>query len=176
MVYRVAMRGAVLGVWFVAACSASRSPAPATPSVSGSAERIYDTESIGPLRPGASADAVIATLGAPRARTAPELEGATAQYASVWDWADASCVMVADTPGGPWSARLITVSGASTLETKRHTRVGSSREEVERIYPRSPDSDGHDPDTYLVGSMYAGLLFRFEHDRVASITFGPLAF
>jgi hypothetical protein len=137
---------------------------------------LVQRETIGPLRPGATEKLVIGTLGAPTKKQKPILEGATGEFASVWVWSDASIIMVADKDKGPWTARMITISGRPTFETRMHIHVGSTRAEVERAYERSLDDDGKKKETYLAGSMYGGLLFTFDHDKVVSISIGPFAF
>jgi hypothetical protein len=84
--------------------------------------------------------------------------------------------MVADTRNGPRHVRDVSVSAPRTYATKRGIHVGSTRADVERLYPRSPDDQHDDPSAYLVGSVYGGLLFTFKHDRVASISIGMFAF
>jgi hypothetical protein len=115
-------------------------------------------------------------LGKPRSKQAPLEEGATGEWVSSWTWGGASALMVADTKNGPRQARDVSVSAPSTYATRRGIHVGSTRADVERLYPRSPEDQQQDPDVYVVGSVYGGLLFTFAHDRVASISIGVFAF
>jgi hypothetical protein len=136
----------------------------------------YDGEAIGPLRAKMTDKELIAALGKPRSKQAPVEEGATGEWVSSWTWVGASALVVADTRNGPRRARDVSVNAPSTYATKRGIHVGSTRADVERLYPRSPEDQQQDPNVYVVGSVYGGLLFTFAHDRVASISIGVFAF
>ena len=136
---------------------------------------ILDTETIGGLKVGDEEKAIVAVLGAPKHRTKTEQEGATMEYVSDWKWPNASISMVSETGKPPWKARLISIGKTSTLETTHHIHLGSTRAEVEKAYKRSDEDDGK-PDQFLVGSVYGGLLFELEKDRVVTISMGPFAF
>jgi hypothetical protein len=157
----------------IAGCPRATS-SPAAPAA-GSAEASTG-ESLGPLRTGLDERAVVAALGAPRDREPPIREEASGEWITAWHWPSATVVMFAHDANGPWSARSLTVTAPSTLATKRGIHVGSTRAEVARAYPRSADDDGHDPNSYLAGSMYDGVLFTFRGDAVTSIAVGPFAF
>ncbi len=137
---------------------------------------ILDTEALGGLKIGDDEAAVIGKLGKPSSKSVPQLEGATADYASNWKWPTASVNMVAETATAPARARLISISKSSKLETSRGIRIGSTRADVEKVYKRSEDDDGSQPESYLVGSMYGGLLFTFAAGKVTAIAIGPFAF
>jgi hypothetical protein len=136
---------------------------------------ILDTEAIGGLKTGADEKAIIAVLGAPKHKDKAEQEGATMDYVSEWSWPTASINMVSETGKPPWTARLISISKTSTLETTQHIHLGSTRADVEKAYKRSDEDDGK-PDQFLVGSVYGGLLFELKKDRVVTISMGPFAF
>jgi hypothetical protein len=136
----------------------------------------YDGEAIGPLHVRMTDNELIAVLGKPRSRQKPSEEGATGEWVGAWTWVGASALMVSDTRNGPRTARDVSVIAPSTYATKRGIHLGSTRADVERLYPRSPDDQQQDPDSYVVGSVYGGLLFSFAHDRVTSISIGVFAF
>jgi len=101
---------------------------------------------------------------------------ATGDYTSGWRWPNATLDMVAEKKSGPWKARMITISKASTFETAQHIHIGSTRAELEKAYKRSEDDDKQKPNQWLAGSMYGGMLFELDHDKVSSISMGPFAF
>jgi len=136
----------------------------------------YDGEAIGPLHVKMTDKELIAVLGKPRSRQKPSEEGATGEWVGSWTWAGASALVVSDTRNGPRTARDVSVIAPSTYATKRGIHLGSTRPDVERVYPRSPEDQQQDPDSYVVGSVYGGLLFTFAHDRVTSISIGVFAF
>jgi hypothetical protein len=147
----------------------------AVPDAEPDPTSILDTEAIGGLKMGADEKAIIAVLGAPKHKDKAEQEGATMDYVSEWSWPTASINMVSDTGKPPWTARLISISKTSTLETTQHIHLGSTRADVEKAYKRSDEDDGK-PDQFLVGSVYGGLLFELKKDRVVTISMGPFAF
>ena len=137
---------------------------------------LLEHESIGGLKQMADEKAVIALLGPPTKKDKPMLEGATGDYTSGWRWPNATLDMVAEKKSGPWKARMITISKASTFETAQHIHIGSTRAELEKAYKRSEDDDKQKPNQWLAGSMYGGMLFELDHDKVSSISMGPFAF
>lgn len=151
-------------------------PATAANAANDPDDSFYETEAIGPLHARMTAKELIAVLGAPRAKQPPVNEGATGEWVSTWAWRGASALMVADTKKGPWHARDVSVTALSSYATKQGIRVGSTRADAERLYPRSPDNPQQDPDTYVVGSVYGGMLFSFARDRVTAISIGVFAF
>jgi hypothetical protein len=162
--------------------TAAAAPAPTKakpPAVVVDADETFallEHESIGGLKQMAEEKAVIALLGPPTKKAKAVLEGATGDYASDWQWSTATIDMVAEKKSGPWKARLITISKTSKLETAQHIHIGSTRAELEKAYKRSEDDDKSKPNQYLAGSMYGGMLFELEHDKVSSISMGPFAF
>jgi len=139
-------------------------------------DSFYDHEAIGPLHATMTDKQLIAVLGAPKKREKPAQEGATGQWVSAWQWADASALLVSDHAGGPWQARDVSGSRAG-WSTKRGIHVGSTRAEVEKAYPRKPDDPPlQDRDQYVVGSVYGGMLIFLAHDRVTSMSIGVFAF
>ena len=136
---------------------------------------LFNSETVGPLRPGLPATLVVRELGPPTSKSTPTYEAATGDYTSAWKWPHAALMLSADKPAGPFTARSVSITGPATWETRKHIHIGSTRADVEKAYTRSADDDGK-PDSFLAGSMYGGLLFTFEHDVVASISLGAFAF
>lgn len=165
----------------VAEAPAAKKPAPegdgdGDGSEGGEADfTLYNSESLGPLHAGMSDKEIVAALGKPKKKAKPQEEGATGAWVSTWTWSDASAVMTGDNKTGPTQARNVEVHGASKLATKKGIRIGSTRAEVEKAYPRSAD-DKAQPNSYLAGSMYGGLRFALENNRVAAIEIGAFAF
>ncbi|HEX7701783.1 MAG TPA: hypothetical protein VF403_13690 [Kofleriaceae bacterium] len=166
---------ATVAVVVDAAVAVAAPDAVAVPDAEPDPTSILDTEAIGGLKMGADEKAIIAVLGAPKHKDKAEQEGATLDYVSEWSWPTASINMVSDTGKPPWTARLISISKTSTLETTQHIHLGSTRADVEKAYKRS-DEDDAKPDQFLVGSVYGGLLFELKKDRVVTISMGPFAF
>ena len=140
-------------------------------------DSVYDTEAIGPLRARMTEAELVKLLGKPRAKQDAIQEGATGQWVSSWEWKDSAALMVSDSGKPPWTARDVSTSHAGWA-TKKKIKIGSTRREVEKAYPRAPDAppQQQQPDEYLVGSPYGGMLVTFTKDRVSSIAIGVFAF
>ncbi|MFT3693427.1 MAG: hypothetical protein QM831_09835 [Kofleriaceae bacterium] len=137
---------------------------------------ILDAESFGGLKMWALDTDVIKVLGAPKKKSKAEMEGATGSYVSMWDWSGASAKMSGDSEKGPFKLAMLTISKGSKLETAKHIKIGSPRADVEKAYPRSDDDQKDDKNRYLSGSVYGGVMFTFEKDKVSSVSMGAFAF
>lgn len=147
-----------------------------TPPDADETFKVLEAEAFGGIHNAAPAAEVIAVLGPPKKKSKPIVEGATGNYVSDWDWPSASAIMTSETDHGPWIERNLSIGRSSKLETRNHIKIGSSRAEVEAAYPRSEDDQKDDPNRYLSGSMYGGVMFSFEKDKVVGIAMGPFAF
>jgi hypothetical protein len=135
----------------------------------------YDQESLGLLHARMTDRDAIAALGKPSKRGKPWNEAATGSWVTTWTWPDATVDLAGDHENGPWTARDVSIGGASTFATRRGIHLGSTRAEVERTYPQADWPQQH-PDRYLVGSPYGGILFFFADDKVVGISIGVFAF
>ena len=135
---------------------------------------LFNSESIGPLKPGIDENVVISVLGQPTSKSKAVVEAATGDTVSNWKWAQASISMSRDDKKR-WVALSVSITGPETLETRQHIHIGSTRRELEKAYIRAPEDEGKQ-DSYLVGSVYGGLLFGLDHDRVSRISLGAFAF
>lgn len=147
-----------------------------TPPDADETFKLLESETFGGIGNAAPGADVIKVLGPPKKKSKPVVEGATGNYVSTWDWPSASAIMTSETDHGPWIERNLSIGKSSKLETSRHIKIGSSRAEVEAAYPRSDDDQKDDPNRYLAGSMYGGVMFTFEKDKVVAISMGPFAF
>ena len=81
--------------------------------------------------------------------------------------------MAAEKKKGPFKIASISVMKPPHA-TARGIKVGSTLAEVAKAYPRNVE-EGGDPNHYLVGSVYGGLLFKLEKDVVIEIFLGAAA-
>src|SRR5258708_21597960 len=137
---------------------------------------VYDREAIGPLHAKMTDAELVKVLGKPGLVEKPVQEAARGQWVSAWAWKDSRALLVSDTGKPPWRARDVSTSHAGWA-TKKKIQIGSTRRDVEKAYPRDKDAPPpQDPDAYLVGSPYSGMLIRFASDRVTTISIGVFAF
>ena len=154
--------------------------APATPDAAPSGpapideEKLLDSESIGPLKLGMADADVIKVLRAPKRKTPVLEEGATGSFVSDWTWDGVALHMAADTKKGPFKVASISV-GKPPHATARGIHVGSTLAELAKTYPRATEEGNDDPNIFLVGSVYGGLLFKLEKDVVTEIFLGAMA-
>ncbi len=134
-----------------------------------------DKQAIGPLRIGMPEAQVAKLLGVPKTKSPAEMMAATGEYTGEWSYADVSLQMVSDKPRGPFRVSAISVVAPSRYKTPEGIGIGATRGEIIAVY--GPYL-GHtnDANEMLVGSVYFGLLFTLEEERVAGIFLGAMAF
>lgn len=84
--------------------------------------------------------------------------------------------MASDIKGGAKSIASITAIGPSTLRTQRNIQIGSTRQEVMKAYRHEWDKENSMPSgSFIAGSIYGGLIFNFENNKVNRIFLGAAA-
>lgn len=75
------------------------------------------------------------------------------------------------------TVNLITVSSPSKLKTSRGIGVGSTKSEILKAYENEINQEeyGMEPGRIVAGTVYGGLVFKLENDKVASIFIGSAA-
>jgi len=131
---------------------------------------------LGPLHLGMTDAEAVKILKRPKAKPPKaELQGATGDYVSFWDFGQALLQMAAPDPKGPFKVVSIEITAPSKFKTPAGIGIGSTRGEVIAAYQ---DFLGQtdEPNAILVGSPYGGMLVRFQRDRAVSIFIGAMAF
>jgi hypothetical protein len=130
---------------------------------------------LGPLRIRMTEKEVLTAVGAPKTKSKPELMGAYGMFQSDWEYGDLDLQMMASTAKGPFNVTAISFSGARPYKTPEGIGIGSTRAEITAVYGKYI---GHtnDKSSVLVGSIYFGLLFSLEDERVAGVFLGAMAF
>lgn len=135
-------------------------------------------ERIGDLRIDLPETVVKKAIRCPLKREADTLWGADGMYHQTWIFVDCGIMldMASDKKGGKKSIVSITLIPPSTLRTTRNIRIGSTRQEVMQAYKRDWNKEDSDPTgSFVAGSIYGGLVFGFEKDRVNRIFLGAAA-
>lgn len=135
-------------------------------------------ERIGDLRIDLPETMVKKTIRCPLKREADTLWGADGMYHQTWVFVGCgvSLDMASDKKGGRKSIASITLIPPSTLSTTRNIRIGSSRQEVMHAYRREWNKEDSDPTgSFVAGSIYGGVIFNFEKNKVNRIFLGAAA-
>lgn len=140
-------------------------------------EHLLDWEAIGPLKLGMEDDKVTKLLGKPKKKSFPIEEGATGLFVSDWEWPQGIVVgMSSESRTGLFRVRSIEVFAPSTFATSRGVKIGTKAADLPAFYLRNIDEGRDDPNEYLVGSVYGGMLFTLKDDEVVAIFLGAMAF
>jgi hypothetical protein len=140
-------------------------------------EHILTWETIGPLKLGMDEAKVVKLLGKPAKNSFPEEEGATGQFVANWEWPSKGVVlgMASDKRTGPFVLRSVDIIAPSTYATSRGVTIGMAAADLPARYLRNIDEGRDDPNEYLVGSMYGGMLITLKDDKVAELFLGAMA-
>lgn len=134
-----------------------------------------DSEHIGEFYLGQSAKDVQKKLRCHLKKQEDQLWGADGQYHQTWDCYEGgiSFDMVSAQKGGAKTVASIMVSTPNAGKTKRGIHIGSTEQEVERLYAKEKDAQASRPhQNFIAGSIYGGLSFQFKHGVVESMFLG----
>jgi hypothetical protein len=135
-------------------------------------------EQIGNLRIDLSEGEVKKTIHCTLKRGPEKLWGADGAYHQKWEYVDCGITlyMVSEKKGAPKSIDSITLVSPGILSTKRGIRIGSTGEEVMKAYkPYWNREDSKNFKVFVAGSIYGGLMFKFENGKVSRIFLGAAA-
>jgi hypothetical protein len=142
---------------------------------------ILREERIGDFRIGMPEAEVKRKIDFPLRRGKEILEGATGAYVEEWVYPmlGLRLKMSSERKKGPKLIANISITSPSTLRTKRNMHVGSTEQEVIEAYGDTQDedarSDSEQGKSFVVGSIYGGLIFNFTNGRVSQIFLGAAA-
>lgn len=134
-------------------------------------------ERIGELHYGMTAEEVVAVLGEPAKKSKIEMEGATGEYVSHWKYPDHDLEigMRAEKRKGKQTVRSLEAGPACTLSGPWGLAIGSTRDEVKKIYGKHYDRTHTDSQNFVAGSIYGGTIYTFEKGKVVKIFVGAAA-
>ncbi len=139
---------------------------------------VYDmrAERLGPLRLGMTARDAAKSLPCRPVVGRERLEGATGEYVQQWRLPDCGLTLKMSGPhrGGPKTVAAVTATAPCRLVTSRGVGVGADEAAVAAAYGSFRDEDGLSAPgrTFLVGSIYGGLVFSLAKGRVTRIFLG----
>jgi hypothetical protein len=142
------------------------------------AEDLSGRESLGTLRLGLTGDEVMKVLGKPSGKGKDVMWEAIGEWVQEWDFPAKGVTlnMASAKKGGAKTIMSISASEKCVFATARGVRIGSSEAEVHKAYGKLEDKESSvRGESFVAGSLYGGVIFRFEKGRVSDIFIGAAA-
>jgi len=156
---------------FVQPHSHSQEMSPAT-------EAMLKGESLGGLKLGLAAKAVLKQLGKPERQSEVQMQEADGTYVQQWEY-PAQGLSLWMTSGekksGAKSIAAITASAGCKLATKAGCKIGSPESTVRKAYGVHESRDDITAGQLIAGSIYGGIIFNFTKGKVSGIFLGAAA-
>jgi hypothetical protein len=141
-------------------------------------DAVLRAESLGGLRINLPEKDVLRLLGQPEKRGELVFQAADGNYVEDWHYPEKGIDLSisGEKKTGPKTIVSIIASGPCTLTTRKGIKIGSKESAVRRAYAMFADRNASaEPGTYVVGSIYGGIIFNFENGKVSRIFFGAAA-
>ena len=135
-------------------------------------------ESLGGLKLGLAAKAVLKQLGKPESESKLQLQDADGIYVQQWEY-PAQGLSLWMTSGakksGAKSIAAITAFAGCKLATRAGCKIGSPESTVRKAYGVHESKDEITAGQLIAGSIYGGIIFNFTKGKVSSIFLGAAA-
>jgi hypothetical protein len=144
----------------------------------GPASAKPDGDHLGALYLGQPSADVVKAIGEPETRGDLIDRPSAGDFAAPWEYPAKGLTLelVAPAKAAPLTVASITCSAPCALRTDRGIGVGSSPADVKAAYGDREDKDHPMTEArFVVDSLFGGIIFSFEGDRVTSIFFGAAA-
>lgn len=139
---------------------------------------LMNNESLGKIKINMRARDVLSILGYPESKGKKKVWGSDGLYHQDWSYARRGILLDMASEKGDESAQVfsIKITSPARLKTKRGIGIGDTYEKVRKIYQQYEDTDNSIPSkTFVVGSIYGGLIFTFSNNQVTQIYLGSVA-
>lgn len=138
---------------------------------------LIEKEAIGALKLGMTDQAVIKELGEAEKKSEAIVWGADGLEHQSWYYEAKGIELGMVKYEGNQIVSTIKLSKSCELNTSRGIGIGSTRNDVIRSYGKEMEPENRDGDssTLIAGTVYGGVLFAMENDRVTSIFIGAAA-
>ena len=137
-----------------------------------------DMEHFGPVFLGQSDKDAVVALGAPDTKSKAEEWGADGMMHEDWTYKTAGLVvnMSFNKTGEPnKSVFSISAKAPCNFKTVAGAGIGSSYEDVKKLYAGQTDGDATNTAEIVVGSVYGGIIFQFTGGKASSVFLGEAA-
>jgi hypothetical protein len=136
-------------------------------------------EEIGPLRLGLDADKARQAVSCPAKAGKEFYEGATGDYVREerFPGCGLTLKLAGSRKGGPKTVAAITAQAPCALTTSHGVGIGATEAQLAAAYGKYQDEDGlsETGKTFIVGSIYSGLIFELRNGRVTRMFLGAAA-
>ncbi len=138
-----------------------------------------DIEHLGDLRLGMSTDSAETIAGKPGSKSKAEKWGADEMMHETWKWNDKGLEMniVSDPQNAAAGKQVfsITASANCPYKTKAGIGVGSTMEEIQAAYKDQINKEETGDNQVIIGSMYGGIIFTLQNNKVLHVFVGAAA-
>jgi hypothetical protein len=137
---------------------------------------LMDKEKLGDISLGLPYNEIIDKLGEPEEKTEPEIFGADGEYHQtlIYNTKGIELDLIGEGEKNRKINRIL-ISSPCNFKTIRGVGIGSNYKDVELKYKEEIDPKFLDSVSIVAGSIYGGLMFRFENNTVKTIFIGASA-
>ncbi|MCE9540176.1 MAG: hypothetical protein K8R85_13315, partial [Bacteroidetes bacterium] len=135
---------------------------------------LLKSESIGELKIGLNTLKTKELIGEPVERSKAEKWEADGEIHQNWLYTKDGITleMIGE---GEQLINSISIIAPCKFKTKKQIGIGSSKEDVLKAYNIAIDGSSGESDNIIVGTVYGGLMFNFENEKVTSVFIGSSA-
>ncbi|MBN9414515.1 hypothetical protein ABS71_04770 [bacterium SCN 62-11] len=138
--------------------------------------KVTDAQKVGNLRLGLESSQVASLLGKPGKETRPLEEGATGLTVKDQTFKQGLVVTLArEKTATVWRVERFLVTTPCTWKTPQGIGLGSTEQEVRKVYSQLLDAESQSPKQLVVGTIYDGVIFHMKNGKVESIFVGAAA-
>jgi len=142
------------------------------------AEKMFEDDSLGPIRRDLAADVVVKHLGAPKSKGKEVLWEAIGQWVQEWHFPKLglTLAMSSEKKGGAKTVLGITAEAPCQLATSRGITIGSSEADLAKAYRDVRNKEESEAGKkFVAGSVYGGTIFTLKNGKIVGIFIGAAA-
>ena len=154
-------------------------PSPVTDTTHTATSGKIDIERFGPVKIGQPASETLKALGEPDEKTVATEWGADGLLHEDWTWISHGIKINLSSEktniSGSMAVFSINASAPCTFKTQAGIGIGSSYEDIVAAYPRDINKEESSQEQVTVGSVYGGIIFTLQQNKVHNIFLGAAA-
>lgn len=142
------------------------------------AEKLFEDETLGKMKLGQKAEAVVKVLGKPDSKGKDVHWEAIGEWVQEWHFREQglTLAMSSEKKGGKKTILSITAEKPCQLATSRGIKIGSAEADLAKAYRELRNAEQSVPgETFVAGSIYGGVIFTLKGGKVAQIFIGAAA-